>query len=160
MQDVHIYTTVKFRYWRYKYAIDELPTQGDVYADYYAMPFDMVNELEKPALRFTESTTLIVYGFSGKDQKATEYTYKATASDLEKANTGQTMQMYMKLIQSGFTMRGLVHVVVRTIASVFATRGLLLYILHSIVFDVIQLRVKQSNKTSNIEYIYIYIYFL
>ena len=65
----------------------------------------------------------------------------------------------MKLIQSGFTMRGLVHVVVRTIASVLATRGLLLYILHSIVFDVIQLRVKQSNKTSNIEYIYIYIFY-
>ena len=61
---------------------------------YYAMPFDMVNELGKPALRFTESTTLIVYGFSGKDQKATKYTYKATASDLEKANTGQTMQVY------------------------------------------------------------------
>ena len=69
------------------------------------------------------------------------------------------MQMYMKLIQSGFTMRGLVHVVVRTVASVFATRRLLLYILHSIVFDVIQLRVKQSNKTSNIEYIYIFFFY-
>ena len=56
-------------------------------------------------------------------------------------------------------MRGLVHVVVRIIASVIATRGLLLYILHSIVFDVIQLRAKQSNKTDNIE-IYIYIYLL
>ena len=64
----------------------------------------------------------------------------------------------IKLIQNRFTMRGLVHVVVRTIASVISTRGLLLYILHSIVFDVIQLRVKHSNKTSNIEYIYIYIY--
>ena len=64
----------------------------------------------------------------------------------------------IKLIQNRFTMRGLVHVVVRIIASVIATRGLLLYILHSIVFDVIQLRVKHSNKTSNIEYIYIYIF--
>ena len=98
-----------------------------------------------------------VYGFSGKNQKATNTYIKQLPLNWKRQTQVKLCKCTIKLIQNSFTMRGLVHVVVRIIASVIATRGLLLYILHSIVFDVIQLRAKQSNKTDNIE-IYIYIF--